>query len=95
MEADVFDEITSNKFRITPAHLALKQTLKNLLKNFGPVLDVVAHRSVRMRGQAFVAFADREVAARAVKEVKGFPLYGKPIVCCNLTHSSFIQPNAF
>ncbi|KAI9622801.1 hypothetical protein H4Q26_015085 [Puccinia striiformis f. sp. tritici PST-130] len=58
---------------------ALKQTLRNLLKNFGPVLDVVAHRSVRMRGQAFVAFADREVAAKAVKEVKGFPLYGKPI----------------
>ncbi|KAA1085515.1 hypothetical protein PGT21_009763 [Puccinia graminis f. sp. tritici] len=58
---------------------ALKQTLKNLLKNFGPVLDVVAHRSVRMRGQAFVAFPDREMAAKAVKEVKGFPLYGKPI----------------
>jgi len=58
---------------------ALKQTLKNLLENFGPVLGVVAHRSVRMRGQAFVAFADREVAAKAVKEVKGFPLYGKPI----------------
>ncbi|MBW0488051.1 hypothetical protein O181_027766 [Austropuccinia psidii MF-1] len=57
----------------------LKQTLKNLLKNFGPVLDVVAHRSVRMRGQAFVAFPDREMAAKAVKEVKGFPLYGKPI----------------
>ncbi|KAA1064668.1 hypothetical protein PGT21_011216 [Puccinia graminis f. sp. tritici] len=59
---------------------ALKQTLKNLLKNFGPVLDVVVHRSVRMRGQAFVAFPDREMAAKAVKEVKGFPLYGKPIV---------------
>ncbi|KAH9824944.1 hypothetical protein DFH28DRAFT_1144146 [Melampsora americana] len=58
----------------------LKQTLKNLLKNFGPVLDVVAHRSVRMRGQAFVAFPEREMAAKAVKEVKGFPLYGKPIV---------------
>lgn len=58
---------------------ALKQTLKNLLKNFGPVLEVVAHRSVRMRGQAFVAFPDREMAAKAVKEIKGFPLYGKPI----------------
>lgn len=57
----------------------LKQTLKNLFKNFGPVLDVVAHRSVRMRGQAFVAFADREIAAKVVKEIKGFPLYGKPI----------------
>lgn len=57
----------------------LKQTLKNLFKNFGPVLDVVAHRSVRMRGQAFVAFPDREIAAKVVKEIKGFPLYGKPI----------------
>ncbi|KAI7956793.1 hypothetical protein MJO28_003888 [Puccinia striiformis f. sp. tritici] len=58
---------------------ALKQTLQNLLKNFGPVLDVVTHRSVQMRGQAFVAFANQEVAAKAVKEVKGFLLYGKPI----------------
>lgn len=58
----------------------LKQTLKNLFKNYGPVLSVTAHRSVRMRGQAFVAFPDKEMAARAVKEIKGFPLYGKPIV---------------
>lgn len=33
-----------------------------------------------MRGQAFVSFADKEVAAKAAREVRGFPLYSKPMV---------------
>ncbi|KAF8323215.1 RNA-binding domain-containing protein [Clavulina sp. PMI_390] len=57
----------------------MKQTLKNLFKNYGPVLDVVAHRNIRMRGQAFVSFADKETAFKAYREVKGFPLYTKPM----------------
>jgi U2 small nuclear ribonucleoprotein B'' len=39
-----------------------------------------------MRGQAFVAFESKEPAAKAVSEVVGFPLYGKPMV------SSFSLP---
>jgi len=35
-----------------------------------------------MRGQAFVSFADPQVAKKAMKEVRGFPLYSKPMVCC-------------
>jgi hypothetical protein len=35
-----------------------------------------------MRGQAFVSFADPQIAKKAMKEVKGFPLYSKPMVCC-------------
>lgn len=58
----------------------MKQTLRNLFKQYGKVLGVVAHKSIRMRGQAFVTLDDRELAAKAVKEVKGFPLYGKPMV---------------
>ena len=57
----------------------MKQTLRNLFRQYGVVLDVVAHRNLRMRGQAFIAMTDRAAAARAVKEVRGFPLYGKPI----------------
>jgi len=57
----------------------MKETLKNLFRQYGIVLEVVAHRSLRMRGQAFVAMTDREAAARAVKETRGFPLYGKPM----------------
>lgn len=58
----------------------MKQSLRTLFRQYGTVLDVVAHSSIRMRGQAFVSLATKESAAKAFAEVKGFPLYGKPIV---------------
>lgn len=58
----------------------MKATLNNLFRHYGKVIDVVAHRNVRMRGQAFVSFPDAEIAQKAMREVKGFPLYGKPLV---------------
>lgn len=58
----------------------MKHTLQNLFKTYRPVLPIVAHRNVRMRGQAFVSFPDRELANRARKEVNEFPLYGKAMV---------------
>lgn len=57
----------------------MKETLKNLFKSYGVVLDIVMHKNLRMRGQAFVAMTSRQAAARAVEEVQGFPLYGKPL----------------
>ena len=60
--------------------IVLKQSLKTLFKQYGPVLDIVAHRSIRMRGQAFVTMDSKAAASKAVMEVKGFPLYGKPMV---------------
>lgn len=58
----------------------LKASLRGLFKSYGEVLDVVAHSNLRMRGQAFVSFASPDVAAKALKEVRGFPLYSKPMV---------------
>lgn len=58
----------------------MKQTLKALFSNYGEVLDVVAHRNLRMRGQAFVSFPDAEIARKAQREVNRFPLYSKPMV---------------
>ncbi|EIW67624.1 hypothetical protein TREMEDRAFT_33230 [Tremella mesenterica DSM 1558] len=57
----------------------MKETLGVLFKPYRPILPVVAHRNVRMRGQAFVTFHDVETANRARREVGEFPLYGKPI----------------
>jgi RNA recognition motif-containing protein len=57
----------------------LKASLRGLFKSYGEVLDVVAHSNLRMRGQAFVSFADPQIAKKAMKEVKGFPLYSKPM----------------
>ena len=59
----------------------LKQSLRSLFKTYGEVVDVVAHSNLRMRGQAFVSFESPEVAKKALKEVRGFPLYSKPMVC--------------
>ena len=58
----------------------LKSSLRGLFKSYGEVVDVVAHSNLRMRGQAFVSFTDPQIAKKAMKEVKGFPLYSKPMV---------------
>lgn len=62
------------------AWTVLKASLRGLFKAYGEVLDVVAHSNLRMRGQAFVSFESADVAKKALKEVKGFPLYSKPMV---------------
>lgn len=62
--------------------VVLKASLRGLFKSYGEVLDVVAHSNLRMRGQAFVSFASADTAKKAMKEVRGFPLYSKPMVIC-------------
>ncbi|KAI0829050.1 RNA-binding domain-containing protein [Trametes gibbosa] len=57
----------------------LKASLRGLFKSYGEVLDVVAHGNLRMRGQAFVSFESADIAKKALKEVRGFPLYSKPM----------------
>ncbi|CAK5280348.1 unnamed protein product, partial [Mycena citricolor] len=57
----------------------IKKSLRGLFKSYGEVLDVVAHSNLRMRGQAFVSFDSTEAAKKALKEVRGFPLYSKPM----------------
>ncbi|CEQ42634.1 SPOSA6832_04461 [Sporobolomyces salmonicolor] len=56
-----------------------KIKLDILFREYGLVLGVTAHRNLRMRGQAFVTLDSKEAAAKAVKEVQKFPLYGKPM----------------
>ena len=58
----------------------MKTSLRGLFKSYGEVLDVVAHKNLRMRGQAFVSFSSADIAEKAMKEVSGFPLYSKPMV---------------
>ncbi|KAJ9098092.1 hypothetical protein QFC20_006040 [Naganishia adeliensis] len=57
----------------------LKETLLNLFKSYQVIPPVIAHGNLRMRGQAFVSFPDKETADKARREVAGFPLYGKPM----------------
>jgi RNA recognition motif-containing protein len=60
--------------------VVMKETLASLFKPYRPILPITAHSNVRMRGQAFVSFTDRDNANAARREVNEFPLYGKAMV---------------
>jgi hypothetical protein len=61
--------------------LELKKSLYAIFSQFGNILDIVAMKTLKMRGQAFVAFADITSATNALRSMQGFPFYDKPMVC--------------
>lgn len=58
----------------------LKKSLYAIFSQFGPILDIVALKTLRMRGQAFVVFKEISSASNALRSMQGFPFYDKPMV---------------
>jgi len=58
----------------------LTELLRDLFSQYGKVLDVVAKKNLKAKGQAFVVFDTVEAATQAIKEVQGFSLHSKPMV---------------
>lgn len=44
------------------------------------MIDLVAKKNLKAKGQAFIVFDDIEAAERAIKEVQGFELFDKPML---------------
>lgn len=57
----------------------LRRSLYNIMSQFGEILDVVALKTMKMRGQAFIAFQDINSATNALRCMQGFPFYDKPL----------------
>ncbi|KAF4970872.1 hypothetical protein FZEAL_9965 [Fusarium zealandicum] len=57
----------------------LIEALKTIFSEFGHVVDVVAKKNLKAKGQAFVVFDDPENARHAIEEVDGFELFNKPM----------------
>lgn len=57
----------------------LKKALYAIFNQFGTILDVVALKTLKMRGQAFIAFKDIPSATNALRSMQGFPFYDKPM----------------
>lgn len=57
----------------------LKKSLYAIFSQFGPILDIVALKTLKMRGQAFVVFRDLTSATNALRSMQGFPFYDKPM----------------
>lgn len=58
----------------------LRLSLYTLFSTYGPVLDVVALRTKKMRGQAHVVFRDTQASTQAMRALQGFDFFGKEIV---------------
>ncbi|GJE84989.1 RNA-binding domain-containing protein [Phanerochaete sordida] len=57
----------------------LRHQLYALFTTYGRVIDVVALKTQKMRGQAFVVFSDLASATAALRACEGFVFYEKPM----------------
>ncbi len=58
----------------------LKEALTEIFSEYGNIIDIVAKKNIKAKGQAFIVFDDAEAAERAITEVQGFELFEKPMV---------------
>nr|ADD38806.1 U1 small nuclear ribonucleoprotein A [Lepeophtheirus salmonis] len=57
----------------------LKKSLYAIFSQFGQILEIVALKTLKMRGQAFVIFKEITSATNAMRSMQGFPFYDKPM----------------
>ncbi|MCJ1406748.1 U2 snRNP complex subunit msl1 [Ptychographa xylographoides] len=57
----------------------LRLSLYTLFSTYGPVLDVVALKTSKMRGQAHIVFRDIQASTQAMRALQGFDFFGKEI----------------
>lgn len=58
----------------------LRTALYMLFSTFGPVLDIVALKTMEMRGQAHIVFRDIQAATQAMRSLDGQSFLGRPMV---------------
>lgn len=60
--------------------LDVQVSLYAVFGQFGKVMQIVASRSLRLRGQAWVVFDSVEAASKALQQMQGFVFFDKPMV---------------
>lgn len=66
----------------------IKRALLGLLSPFGPVVSLNVTKTKKLRGQAWVVFADVAAATLALRELQGQNVLGKPIRLMYALHKS-------
>ncbi|XP_010545001.1 PREDICTED: U1 small nuclear ribonucleoprotein A [Tarenaya hassleriana] len=57
----------------------LKKSLNAVFSQFGKILEVLAFKTLKHKGQAWVVFDNVESASNAIAKMNGFPFYDKPM----------------
>ncbi|VDK68656.1 unnamed protein product [Onchocerca ochengi] len=65
----------------------LKKALYAIFSQFGQIIDIMAFKTLKMRGQAHVIFKEISSATNALRAMQGFPFYDKPMVALQLIKS--------
>lgn len=73
----------------------LKKSLYAIFSQFGQILDIVALKTLKMRGQAFVIFKEISSATVALRSMQGFPFYDKPMVITSVHDYNFFYKILF
>lgn len=63
----------NEKIKIDP----LKKSLRAIFAQFGKILDVLAFKTLKHKGQAWIVFEDVKSATQALQRMQGFPFYDK------------------
>jgi len=57
----------------------LRKSLYALFSQYGTVLDIIALKTLKMRGQAFIVFRDVPSATNALRQMQNYHFYDKPM----------------
>ncbi|CAO2839753.1 unnamed protein product [Amaranthus hypochondriacus] len=57
----------------------LKKSLNAVFSQFGKILEVLAFKTLKHKGQAWVVFDEVSSATNALRQMQGFPFYDKPM----------------
>ncbi|XP_023904485.1 U1 small nuclear ribonucleoprotein A-like isoform X3 [Quercus suber] len=62
----------------------LKKSLHAVFSQFGKILEVLAFKTFKHKGQAWVVFDEVSSATNALRQMQGFPFYDKPMASCGV-----------
>jgi len=79
MEAVPNNTVYINNLNEKIKKVDLKKSLYAIFSQFGSILDIMAWKNLRMRGQAFVVYKEETSATNAIRSMQGFPFYDKPM----------------
>ena len=57
----------------------LKGELESLFRKYGKIIQITAHKNLKMKGQAFVTFENKTASRAAIQGLQEHELFGKPM----------------
>lgn len=57
----------------------LKRELESLFQKYGKIIQITAHKNLKMKGQAFVTFENKTASEAAIHGLQEHELFGKPM----------------